>query len=324
MDYQNVISNIVLQLETQNFTQGELVKIKNCIEDNLLFSAIEKQEKIDRIEQFIIAKRLEGKSETTLSGYELALRNLDAASVKRIEELGTDDLRSYLYNYRQERNITDRSLEQMRKIFSSFYRWLVEEKVILFNPVDRIKKIKYTAEPRTAIEPLDLEKIREACDNLRDKAIIEFLFSTGARVSEVSNAKISDINFHDKSVRILGKGEKYRTVYINARAELALQRYIESRDDDNPSLFVSLRRPHNTLQKSGIEAMVKRVAGRTDITDNIVPHKFRHTTATIAMQNGMTVQEVQKLLGHSNINTTMIYAETDDEELKIKAKKLIR
>lgn len=189
--------------------------------------------------------------------------------------------------------------------------------------MSRIKAIKYTTVPRTSIEALDLEKIREACDTLRDKALIEFLFSTGARVSEIVNAKIEDINFRDKNIQLKGKGDKVRIVYLNAKAELAIMRYLESRTDDNPSLFVSLRRPFKTLQKAGIEAAVKRLVGKTDVTDHITPHKFRHTNATIALQNGMNVQEVQKLLGHTNINTTMIYAEVDDKELGLKARKLI-
>lgn len=329
---EQVINDVILKL-SNHFSTEELQQIKTQMEISFAnFSVVkyEKQEIIpyeyqipEEVKYFLVAKKIEGKSDATLSNYKLFLTNFFQEIQKPIKDITAGHIRIYLYTYQQKRAISNRSLEVIRNVFNSFFSWAFNEGFITINPMIKIGAINYSAKPREGITQLELEKIREACRDTRDKAIIEFLYSTGCRVSEVCNVKIKDVNFKNKTCLILGKGNKYRTVYINAKCELALQRYLQSREDNNEYLFVGVRSPHNELHKSGMEAIVKKIINRTDIEKNITPHMFRHTMATTALQNGMTVLEVQKILGHSNIETTMIYVKTDDEELSIKAKKLI-
>lgn len=329
---EKVINDVVAKL-ANHFTSEELLEIKMQMEMSLTDYHIvryEKQEIIpyeykipEEIKYFIISKKIEGKSDATLENYNMYLNNFFQEIQKPIDEITSGHIRVYLYTYQQRRAISNRSLEVLRNVFNSFFSWAFNEGFIKTNPMSKIGSINYNTKPREGLNQLELEKVREACKDERDKALIEFLYSTGCRVSEVCNVKISDIDFKNKTCLILGKGNKYRTVYINAKCELALDRYLKSREDNTEYLFVSVRKPHNQLHKSGMEAIVKKIVNRTDLEKNITPHMFRHTMATTALQNGMTVPEVQKILGHTNIETTMIYVKTDDEELKLKAKKLI-
>lgn len=331
--YKEIVINDIVAKLASRFTTEELQAIKIQIEISLTDYTVlkyEKQEIIpyeytipEEIKYFIISKKIEGKSDKTLENYYMFLKNFFQEVQKPLDEITSGHIRVYLYTYQQKRAISNRSLEVLRNVFNSFFTWAFNEGYIKTNPMLKIGAINYDPKPREGLTQLELEKVREACADERDRAIIEFLYSTGCRISEVCNVKISDINFQQKTCLILGKGNKYRTVYLNAKCELALDRYLKTRNDNTEYLFVGVRRPHNQLHKSGMEAIVKKIVKRTDINKNITPHMFRHTMATTALQNGMTVPEVQKILGHTNIETTMIYVRTDDEELRLKAKKLI-
>lgn len=276
------------------------------------------------LSHYILAKKIEGKSPETLKNYNLHLTNLFISLQKPVQEVTTDDIRTYLYNYQEKRKIQNTSLETIRVVFSSFFSWLAVNKIIQTNPMELITPIKCYHKPKEGMTQLELEMMRQAAVTDRDKALVEFLYSTGCRVSEVAKLQRADINFAEKTCTVQGKGGKYRKVYINAKTELALNRYFQNRKDKNKALFVSLRSPWSPLSKAGIEAAIKRLKDASQVEKNVTPHIFRYTMATDALQGGLDVAEVQRLLGHANISTTMIYAKVDDETLHNKVRKVIR
>ena len=278
----------------------------------------------EEINHYILAKKIEGKSPETLKNYSLHLTNLFIALSKPVPEVTTDDIRTYLYTYQEKRKIQNTSLETMRVVFSSFFSWCTVNKIIPTNPMELITPIKCYHKPKEGMTQIELEMMREAAVTDRDRALVEFLYSTGCRVSEVAKLQRTDVNFAEKTCTVQGKGGKYRKVYINAKTELALNRYFQSRKDKNKALFVALRSPWSPLTKAGIEAVIKRLKDASQVEKNVTPHIFRYTMATDALQAGLDVAEVQRLLGHANIATTMIYAKVDDETLHNKVKKVIR
>ena len=278
----------------------------------------------EEVSHYILAKKIEGKSSETLKNYTLHLTNLFMSLQKPVSEISTDDIRTYLYTYQEKRKIQNTSLETMRVVFSSFFSWLAANKIITTNPMELITPIKCYHKPKEGMTQIELEMMRQAAVTDRDRALVEFLYSTGCRVSEVAKLLRTDVNFAEKTCTVQGKGGKYRKVYINAKTELALNRYFQNRKDGNKALFVALRSPWSPLTKAGIEAVIKRLKDASHVEKNVTPHIFRYTMATDALQAGMDVAEVQRLLGHSNISTTMIYAKVDDEDLHNKFKKIIR
>lgn len=217
------------------------------------------------------------------------------------------------------------SVHKYREYISRFYQWACDEEYINKNPTKNIKPIKYEIKPRQALSQMELEYIRMACTSVREKAIIEFLYSTGCRVSELSIVKKCDIDWNNKSVHLFGKGNKHRISFLNAKAEVAIKEYLNERNDHNEYLFVSERKPHNQLKKPGIEKIVRNISRKAsvNISKHVKPHVLRHTTATTAIQNGMPIEDISKLLGHSKIDTTMIYAHTSIEHVQLEHKKYI-
>lgn len=261
---------------------------------------------------YIVCKKIEGLSEKTLEAYMRMLRIFFRDMRKPVAQITANDIRVYLVRYQQIRCCSNISLDKYRQYLASFFGWATDEGYISQNPMRTIPAIKYEKKPRENLTQLELEYLRQSCESDRDKAIIEFLFSTGCRVSELAGAKKSDINWSDRTVRILGKGNKHRTSFINAKAEVALKAYLQTRSDDCDSLFVTERRPYRALQSCAIEKIVRNIADRSsdELTKHVTPHILRHTTATIALQNGMPIADISKLLGHEKIDTTMIYAHT--------------
>lgn len=268
--------------------------------------------------EYLACRSLEGLSKLTLYRYSLILSHFIATLNKPIENIQTNDIRLYLYQYQQHRGVSNRTLEGMRGAIAVFFKWLVAERRISYDPAAAIKPIKYVTEPRTALTQLELEYIRRVCYSKREKAIIETLYSTGCRVSEVCALKKNDIDWQTHSAKVFGKGGKYRTVFINAKAYVAIQDYIASRDDTDEHLFVSERKPHQGLSRFSIEKIIRDISDRAyKMTGkHVTPHIFRHTTATTALQNGMPVQNISKMLGHERIETTMIYAEIDNNDIQ--------
>lgn len=267
------------------------------------------------VKTFLVCKKIEGMADGTLYNYNKYLSIFFQMVKKDPCAVTANDIRVFLYKYQEERGISNRSLDKVRNYITSFYNWAHVEDYVQQNPAKAIKAIKFSVKPREALNQIELEYLRKACADIRDKAIIEFLYSTGCRISELAGVKLTDVNWEKKTVLLFGKGKKYRTSYINAKAEVALKDYLESRTDDTDSLFVSERSPHGPMHKAGLERIIKAIAERANLDKNVTPHILRHTTATIALNNGMPVEDISKLLGHANIATTMIYAKASEENI---------
>lgn len=271
---------------------------------------------------FISAKRVEGCSEKTLKYYastiEYMLRQID----KNIIDITTTDLRCYLASYQSNNQSSKVTIDNIRRIFSSFFAWLEDEDYILKSPVRRIHKVKTGSLIKEVLSDENLEILRDNCTHIRDLAIVDMLSSTGIRVGELVKINRDDIDFHERECVVFGKGNKEREVYFNARTKIHLKQYLESRTDDNPALFVSIANPHNRLKISGVELRLRQLGRKVSI-HKVHPHKFRRTLATMAIDKGMPIEQVQKLLGHVKIDTTMHYAMVNQSNVKISHRKYI-
>ena len=274
------------------------------------------------LSMFINAKRIEGCSERTLSYYEGSVRHLLKAVTIPVRKITTDQIRDYLSDYQKINNCSKVTVDNIRRNISSFFTWLEEEDHILKSPVKRIHKIKTRTVVKETISDEDIERLRDNCEVTRDVAIIDLLYSTGMRVGELVNLDIDDINFDERECIVYGKGEKERRVYFDAKAKLHIQNYINERTDDNPALFVTLDAPHTRLKISGVETRLRQLGRKLNV-GRIHPHKFRRTMATRAIDKGMPIEQVQKILGHSQIDTTMHYAIVNQSNVKNSHRKYI-
>ena len=274
------------------------------------------------LSKFLDAKRVEGCSEKTIHYYENTLRKMFDELKKPMVQVTTDDLRTYLSDYRKRTNCSKGNIDNLRRIFSSFFSWLEDEDLILKSPVRRIHKVKTEKQVKETYTDETMETLRDGCTCLRDLAMIDLLSSTGIRVSELVGLNRADVDFEERECVVFGKGSKERPVYFDARTKVHLKNYLDSRTDDNPALFVSLQNPHDRLEISGVEIRVREL-GRKLGVGRVHPHKFRRTLATKAIDKGMPVEQVQKLLGHSKIETTMEYAMVDQGNVKTSHQKYL-
>ena len=271
----------------------------------------------ETVEIYMVTKKISGLSDKSLYLYGVVLTDFFRTIQKKPETVSANDIRVYLYLYQKNHKILNRTLDCRRTIICGYFNWMAAEEYICKNPAINIPPIKYERKHKKAMTQLDLEKVRSACKTKREKAIVEMLYSTGCRVTELERLNISDVNCETKEVFLFGKGDKHRTSYLNAKAEVALKDYLNERNDKNPSLFVYDREPHSRLKKSGIELIVKKILERTsDVSTHVTPHVFRHTTATTALDRGMNIVDVSKLLGHQKVETTMEYITTNSESVK--------
>lgn len=270
------------------------------------------------VRAYLVSKKIEGLSDKTLETYLRNLRLFFGAVRKSLDQITTNDIRVYLFTYQSNRHCSNRSLDKYRSYLAGFFTWLTNEGYITNNPMRTISTIKYERKPRQNLTQLELEYLRSSCETVREKAIIEFLYSTGCRVSELTHIKKEDVDWNTKRVHLFGKGQKHRTSFLNAKSEVALAAYLKSREDDSEFLFVSERKPHQQLSKEAVEKVVRKLAAKmsTVISKPITPHILRHTTATMALQSGMPIEDISKLLGHESIDTTMIYAKTSIESVQ--------
>ena len=268
------------------------------------------------LEMFLAAKKIEGCSKKSLDYYQSTITNMLIKVGKNFKHISTNDLRDYLSNYQNKSNVSKVTLDNLRRILSSFFSWLEEENFILKSPVRRIKKIKTAQTIKETYTDEVLETLRDYCHNDRDLAIIDLLASTGMRVGELVHLNREDIDFENRECVVFGKGEKERKVYFDARAKIHIIRYLESRTDDNNALFVSLLKPHKRLKISGVEIRLREL-GRKLKLPRVHPHKFRRTLATKAIDKGMPIEQVQHLLGHTKIDTTLQYAIVNQNNVKI-------
>lgn len=274
------------------------------------------------IKKFISAKEIEGCSKRTTKYYESTLLKMNSKMNKGITHMTTDDLRSYLTDYQKINNCSKASVDNVRRNLSSFFSWLEEENYILKSPMKRIHKIKTDKVIKETYSDETLELLRDNCNCLRDLAIIDILASTGMRVGELVKLNINDIDFENRECVVFGKGNKERPVYFDARTKIHLKNYLNSRTDSNQALFVSLDEPHERLNISGVEIRLRQLGRRLGIS-KVHPHKFRRTVATKAIDKGMPIEQVQSLLGHSQIDTTMHYAMVNQNNVKESHRKYV-
>lgn len=265
---------------------------------------------------FLASKKVEGCSERTLNYYESTIDNMLIEINKSVKVIDTNDLREYLTKYQKKNNCSKVTIDNVRRILSSFFSWLEDEDYIIKSPIRRIHKIKTSKVVRETYTDETIEKLRDSCEEIRDLAIIDFLTSTGVRVGELVKLNIEDINFEERSCIVFGKGSREREVYFDARTKLHLEKYLSLRKDDNPALFVSLLSPYDRLEISGVEIRLKKIGRELDL-QKVHPHKFRRTMATKAIDKGMPIEQVQRLLGHAKIDTTLQYAMVNQNNVKL-------
>lgn len=274
------------------------------------------------LERFLAAKRVEGCSEKTLKYYQSTIEAMLSGVGKGIRHILTEDLRLYLTDYQRRKNSSRVTIDNIRRILSSFFSWLEDEDYIIKSPVRRIHKVKTVSSIKETYTDEDLEKMRDNCEEIRDLAMIDMLASTGMRIGEMVLLNREDIDFAERECVVFGKGEKERIVYFDARTKLHLTEYLESRMDDNPALFVTLRAPYERIQIGGVEHRLRELGRRLDIP-KVHPHKFRRTLATMAIDKGMPIEQLQQLLGHQRIDTTLQYAMVKQSNVKTAHRKYI-
>lgn len=274
------------------------------------------------LEAFIAAKRIEGCSEKTLTYYRNTIVAMTVGIDKTAQQITTDDLRKYLTDYQVQRRSSKVTIDNIRRILSSFFSWLEDEDFIIKSPVRRIHKVKTAKVVKDTYTDEALELMRDNCGSIRDLAIIDLLASSGMRVGEMVALNREDINFGERECVVFGKGSKERLVYFDARTKIHLQNYLDSRTDSNPALFVSLKAPFERLMIGGVETRLRELGQRLNL-QKVHPHKFRRTMATTAIDKGMPIEQVQQLLGHQKIDTTMHYAMVKQQNVKLAHRKYI-
>lgn len=275
------------------------------------------------LKNYLVSKKIAGLSENSLKLYNLYISDFISKTNKNISDMNNLDIKLYLFNYQNIHKISNRTLESRRIIICSFFNWLFNNEYISKNIVGNIEPIKYEKKHRKSMSEMDLEKIRKYVTDVRDTAIIEMLYSTGCRITELVTLNRDDVDFQSKEVKLFGKGAKHRVSFLNARAEISLKNYLATRTDNNPALFVSLRKPHERLSKFGIEKFIREMNNNITLTTYVTPHIFRHTTATMALNRGMNVVDVSKILGHSKLETTMEYITSNFDKIKSYHKNVI-
>ena len=325
---QKLISEVMQQM-LPYLDNAQLSQLKQVMEQTLFhFDVADASQKPEAdnsnelIAMFIAAKRIEGCSEKTLSYYQTTIDRMVSTLGKSVKHTLTEDLRSYLTDYQKGHNSSRVTIDNIRRILSSFFSWLEDEDYIIKSPVRRIHKVKTASSIKETYSDEELERMRDSCTELRDLAMIDMLASTGMRVGEMVLLNRDDIDFAERECIVFGKGDKERIVYFDARAKLHLQEYLESRTDSNPALFVTLRAPHDRIRIGGIESRLREMGKRLNI-QKVHPHKFRRTLATMAIDKGMPVEQLQQLLGHQRIDTTLQYAMVKQSNVKTAHRKYI-
>lgn len=324
---QKIINDIMQQM-LPYLNNSQLQKLQAVVEHSLYGCEIidnildEEDDSVRLVEAFIYAKRIEGCSEKTLKYYEATIHSMIVRVEKCVRHIQTDDLRAYLTEYQERNGSSKVTIDNIRRILSSFFSWLEDEDHILKSPVRRIHKVKTISSIKETYSDEDMERMRDYCTELRDLAIIDMLASTGMRIGEMVLLNKADINFNERECVVFGKGDKERVVYFDARTKIHLQNYLESRTDDDPALFVTLKAPHKRINIGGIESRLRKMGQLLNI-EKVHPHKFRRTLATIAIDKGMPIEQLQKLLGHKRIDTTLQYAMVKQSNVKLAHKKYI-
>ena len=330
MAIEDILNDIVSEIKDV-LSDKQLMQVSNSIKDVLAKYEINKKasneerrekENTELLETFLSAKKIEGCSDKTIHYYQSSIVKLLKGLSKCIKEICTNDIRRYLAEIQEKNNLSKVTIDNLRRIFSSFFSWLEDEDYIAKSPVRRIHKVRTDTLVKEVLSDENIETLRDSCDEPRDLAMIDLLLSTGVRVGELVKMNRDDIDFQERQCKVFGKGNKEREVYFNARTKIHLQRYLESRTDDNPALFVTLSKPHTRLTISGVEVRLREM-GKVVHIDKVHPHKFRRTLATMAIDRGMPIEQVQKLLGHVRIDTTLHYAMVNQTNVKMAHRKFL-
>ena len=322
------LMNEVIQGMLPFLNNGQMERLQEVLQHTLFnYKVVENDSNKELSEQnlvelFLAAKRIEGCSEKSLKYYESTISALLDDLEKDVKHIVTDDIRTYLTEYQARKQSSKVTIDNIRRILSSFFSWLEDEDYILKSPVRRIHKVKTGTNIKETYTDEALELMRDNCTELRDLAIIDMLASTGMRVGEMVLLNREDIDFNERECVVFGKGDKERIVYFDARTKIHLLNYLNSRNDDNPALFVSLQKPYNRLQISGVEVRLRQNGKRLG-RNKVHPHKFRRTLATMAIDKGMPIEQLQQLLGHRRIDTTLQYAMVKQSNVKIAHRKYI-
>lgn len=318
----------IMQQMLPHLDNAQLQKLEEVLEHSLFMYEISSKytetedDSQKLIDAFVYAKRIEGCSEKTLKYYRTTIETMTEAIDKGVRHMQTDDLRAYLTEYQEKHGSSRVTIDNIRRILSSFFSWLEDEDHILKSPVRRIHKVKTATNIKETYTDEELEKMRDNCTELRDLAIVDMLASTGMRIGEMVLLNKADINFNERECVVFGKGDKERVVYFDARTKIHLQNYIDGRTDDDPALFVTLRAPHERIKIGGIESRLREIGKALEI-EKVHPHKFRRTLATLAIDKGMPIEQLQQLLGHKRIDTTLQYAMVKQSNVKQAHRKYI-
>lgn len=324
---ENLIKD-VLQEMLQYLNNVQSAKLQEVLHNTLTrYEVVESKQQDDNLkrnylELFLAAKRIEGCSDKSLKYYKATIERMVNAISKSVNHIETDDIRNYLIKYQEQNKSIKVTIDNIRRILSSFFSWLEEEDYILKSPVRRIHKVRTGSNIKETYSDEVLELMRDNCSELRDLAIIDMLASTGVRVGEMVLLNRPDVDFNERECIVFGKGNKARVVYFDARTKIHLQNYLKSRNDNNLALFVSLKAPHDRLQIGGVEARLRRLGKLLGI-HKVHPHKFRRTLATMAIDKGMPIEQLQQLLGHKKIDTTLQYAMVKQSNVKISHQRYI-
>lgn len=324
---QKIMEEIMQQM-LPHLDNAQLQKLEEVLEHSLFMYEISSKctetedDSQKLIDAFVYAKRIEGCSEKTLKYYRTTIEKMTEAIDKGVRHMQTDDLRAYLTEYQEKHGSSRVTIDNIRRILSSFFSWLEDEDHILKSPVRRIHKVKTATNIKETYTDEELEKMRDNCTELRDLAIVDMLASTGMRIGEMVLLNKADINFNERECVVFGKGDKERVVYFDARTKIHLQNYIDGRTDDDPALFVTLRAPHERIKIGGIESRLREMGKALEI-EKVHPHKFRRTLATMAIDKGMPIEQLQQLLGHKRIDTTLQYAMVKQSNVKQAHRKYI-
>jgi len=324
MNKKEQIINQILQKMQPELNDSQYYLLKNALDIALHPYDITAEEtsviiyddfNIRILKQYLGILRIVGKSSETIVRYHLVLSMMLESTQKNIKDITTNDLRYYLAWYQETREVSGTTLDGMRRVISAFFSWLESEDYILKSPARRVARIKKDTTQESEFKESELELLGMACTHIRDRAILEFMYSTAARVSEVAKANISDIDFQNKSIVLHGKGGKDRITYFTDKTAMYLQKYLETRTDNEDALFLSLKSPKNRVTKNGIEQMVSKLGAAANVS-GVHPHRFRVTRITILVNRGMPLQHVQEIAGHSDINTTRMYYRSNNERVR--------
>ena len=328
----NQLIQLILEDMNSTLNHTQLKKLRKVLSIHLTtfsnFEPVDSKDKICQLEnkeilqRFVSSKKLEGCSEKTLRYYSTTIQKMLTELNQRICDIQTDDIRNYLSDYQVIHKNSRATIDNIRRIFSSFFAWLEDEEYILKSPVRRIHRIKTSRVVKDVFSDEDIELLRENCEHPRDLAMLDLLLSTGIRVGELVNLDISDVNFIERQCVVLGKGNHERLVYFDAKTKLHLQEYLGSRNTGSAALFTTFYKPYRRLTIAAVELRLKQIGEKAHV-ENVHPHKFRRTLATMAIDKGMPVEQVQRLLGHVRIDTTMHYAMVNEANVKNSPRKYI-